>query len=347
MLKKIRVEEAVGLVLGHDLTKIVPGQCKIAAFRRGHTIKKEDIPEMLSMGKEHVYIIEQEDGMVHEEEAAARLAHAFVGSEMDLTAAKEGRIDMVSTIPGLLRVDVDLLNEINSVDEIILATLHDNTVCQAGTVVAGTKIIPLYIEDVKLGQIEELCRHRGKVLKVLPFILKRVGVVVTGSEVYKGRIQDKFGDTIRGKVEGLGGQIEHIAIVDDNEEMISGAILDMKSRGCQIIIACGGFSVDPDDVTVEGVELSGARIVRYGAPVMPGSMCLMAYLGDIPVLGAPACAIWNKATIIDMLLPRAMAGVSIAREDIIALGYGGLCLGCKPCTYPVCPFGKQAAVNLH
>jgi molybdopterin biosynthesis enzyme len=340
MLKKIRVEDAIGLTLAHDLTKVVPGQCKTAAFRRGHVIKQGDIPEMLSMGKEHVYIIEEEAGEVHEEEAAARLVRAFAGPEMSFSGVKEGRIDMISTIPGLLRVDVELLHEINSVDEIVLSTLHNNTVCQPGTVTAGTKIIPLYIADAKLNQVEKLCATRGKVVRVLPFIRRNVGVVVTGSEVYKGRIQDKFGDTIRGKVEALGGYIENIAIVDDNESMIADAVLDMKFRGCQVIIACGGFSVDPDDVTVEGVEQSGARVVKYGAPVMPGSMCLMAYLGDIPVLGAPACAIWNKATVIDLLLPQAMAGVNITRRDIIALGHGGLCLGCKPCNYPVCPFCK-------
>ncbi len=340
MLKKVRVEDAIGLILGHDMTKVVPGVCKEAAFRRGHVIKAEDIPEMLSMGKEHIYVIEEEDGEVHEEEAAARLVKAFSGPEMSTTPAKEGRMDMVSNIEGLLRIDVPLLHEINSIDDIILSTLHNNTVCHKGTTVAGTKIVPLYIANTKLEEIEALCRQRGKVLRVLPFIYSKVGVVITGSEVYKGRIQDRFGDTIRGKVESLGGYIEHITIVDDDEEMIAAAVRDMKSRGCQVIIACGGFSVDPDDVTVEGVEKSGAQVVKYGAPVMPGSMCLTAYLGDVPILGAPACAIWNKATIVDMLLPRAMAGQKITREEIVALGHGGLCQGCKPCNYPVCPYGK-------
>jgi molybdenum cofactor synthesis domain-containing protein len=340
MLKKIKVEDAVGLTLGHDMTKVVPGECKTPAFRRGYILRREDIPELLNMGKEHIYIVEEAEGEVHEEEAARRLAQAFAGANLALSGVNEGRIDLKATIHGLLRVDVPLLNEINAVEEIALATLHNYSVCQPGTTIAGTKIIPLYIPDGVLRQVEELCRHRDKVIGVLPFKFTKVGVVVTGNEVLKGRIQDRFGDTMKERVAAYGAYVAHLTIVGDDEEMIAQAILDMQRRRCEVIIACGGFSVDPDDVTTEGVARSGAEIIKYGAPVMPGSMSLIAYLGEIPVLGAPACAIWNKATVIDMLLPRVLAGVRITREDIVALGHGGLCLGCQPCLYPVCPFGK-------
>jgi len=207
-------------------------------------------------------------------------------------------------------------------------------------VLAGTKIIPLYMPDADLKKVEDLCRKKDKVLKVLPFKLKKVGVVVTGSEVYKGLIQDKFTDTIRCKVEALGAHVIHSVVVPDDEKMIADAILDTKKSGAEMIFACGGFSVDPDDVTVEGVEQSGAKIIAYGAPVMPGSMCLVADLDGIPVLGAPACAIWNKATVIEVFLPRMLAGDKIKRAEVVALGHGGLCLSCEPCVYPLCPFCK-------
>ncbi len=340
MLKKIHVEQAVGMTLGHDMTRVIPGKCKEVAFRRGHVIRKEDVPEFLKIGKEHIYIIEGHDGDIHEEDAALRLAAAFAGQEFTLSGIKEGRINLASKISGVFKVNAPLLTEINSIDGVVLATRHNGTVCQPGMVLAGTKIIPLYIPDVELRKVEDLCRKKGKVIRVSPFILKKVGVVVTGSEVYKGLIQDKFTDTIKNKVEALGAHIIHSVIVPDNEKMIGEAVLDMKARGCEMIFACGGFSVDPDDVTVEGVEQSGAKIIAYGAPVMPGSMCLVGDLEGIPVLGAPACAIWNKATLVEVLLPRMLAGEKITRVEVAALAHGGLCLSCELCDYPVCPFCK-------
>jgi hypothetical protein len=340
MLKKIHVERAVGMTLGHDMTRVIPGRCKEVAFARWHVIKPEDIPVLLSMGKEHIYIIEGQNDEVHEEEAARRLATSFAGSEFKFSGVREGRIDILGTVPGVFKVDISLLNEINSNEGIVLATRHSGTVCEPDMVLAGTKIIPLYIPEVNLRTVEDLCRERDKVIKILPFVLKKVGVVVTGSEVYKGLIQDKFTEAVKQKVEALGAHVLHSVIVPDDETMIADALLDMKERGCEMIFACGGFSVDPDDVTVEGVEQSGASIIAYGAPVMPGSMCLVAELGGIPVLGAPACAIWNKATVVEVLLPRMLAAEKITREEVSVLSHGGLCLNCKPCVYPLCPFCK-------
>jgi len=340
MLKKIRVEDAVGLTLGHDMTRVIPGKCKEVAFARGHVIRQEDIPEFLKIGKEHVYIVEGQDGEVHEEDAARRLAAAFAGPEFSFSGIKEGRININSNIQGLFRVNRALLSEINSIDGVVLTTRQDGTVCQPGMLLAATKIIPLYIPENDLKHVESLCHKKGKVLRVLPFILKEVGVVVTGSEVYKGLVQDKFTETLAKKVEAYGAQVMYSVIVPDDEKMIADAILDMKAHGCELIFACGGFSVDPDDVTAEGVERSGAKVIAYGAPVMPGSMCLVAYLDGIPVLGAPACAIWNKATVIEALLPKMLAGEKLTRRDVVELGHGGLCLSCEPCMYPVCPFCK-------
>lgn len=340
MLKKVKVEEAIGLVLGHDMTKIIPGESKCAAFHRGHIIRKEDIPEMLSMGKEHIYIMEAAADMVHEEDAALRIAKAVAGTDMELTAPHEGRINITSKIKGLLKINVPLLDEINSIDEIVLSTKHNNTVCKPGTMVAGTKIIPLYTTEDKLTKLEELCRKKGKVVEVMPFKAKKVGIVITGSEVFKGRIKDAFGGKITKKVEALGSTVNRQTIVPDDKDIIAKAITETKKSGSEIIFVCGGLSVDPDDVTVEGIKTSGAKVIVYGAPVMPGTMFVYATLQDVPVIGAPACVIHNEATIIDLILPRLLAGDKVTKEEIIKTGHGGLCLNCEECGYPVCPFCK-------
>lgn len=340
MLKKVKLDEAIGMALGHDVTKVVPGQFKGPAFRRGHIIKEEDIPELLNMGKEHVYVIELEEEEVHEEEAALRIAKAVSSPGMELAGPQEGRVNIKAATRGLLKVNEPLLKEINSIGNIVLATLHNNTVCQPGTIVAGTKIIPLYITETKLNILQELCQRRGKVLEIIPFKAKRIGVVITGNEVFKGRIKDKFGDTIKGKVEALGSAINHQIIVPDDGDLIAQAIAEMRTKGCEVIFVCGGLSVDPDDVTVEGVKKSGAEIISYGAPVMPGAMFLYAVWQGIPILGAPAAVIFNKTTIIDLILPRVLADDKIPREDIVELGHGGLCLDCELCSFPICPFCK-------
>jgi len=340
MLKKVKLEEAIGMTIGHDVTKVVPGEFKGAAFRRGHILKQEDIPELLSMGKEHIYVIEEEEGEVREEEAAMRIAKAVASPKMEITKPREGKVNIKSATFGLLKINKKLLREVNSIPEISLATIHENATCRPRTIVAGTKIIPLYIAEAKLKQIEELCHSKGKVFQIIPFKKKKVGIVITGNEVYKGRIKDKFGDYIKNKVEPLGSTVHHQIIVPDDEDIIAKAILEMKDKACDVIFVCSGLSVDPDDVSVEGVQRSGAKIISYGAPVMPGAMFLLAQLDDIPVLGAPAAVIFNDTTIIDVVLPRVLAGERLTRQDIIDMGYGGLCLDCAACVFPVCPFCK-------
>ena len=340
MLKKVKLDKAIGLAIGHDMTKVVPGKFKGPAFRRGHVVREEDLPELRLMGKEYIYVVEEEEGLVHEEEAALRIARAVSGSDMKLTSPKEGRVNIVCTNHGLLKVNKTLLKEINSIGDIVLATLHDNTVCQPEAIVAATKINPLHIAEAKLDRLEELCRKQGKVLQIIPFEKKKVGIIVTGNEVFNGLIEDRFGEILQEKVKALGSAVNHQTVVPDDEELIGQAVNDMIDRDSNVIITAGGLSVDPDDVTVEGVERSGAKIISYGAPVMPGAMFLYAELKDVPILGAPGAVIFNQTTIIDLILPRVLAGEKISREDIIEMGYGGLCLDCDGCTYPICPFGK-------
>lgn len=340
MLKKIKLDEAVGMTLAHDVTKVIPGKFKGPAFRRGYVIQKEDIPELLKIGKEHIYVMELDPGEVHEEEAALRIARAIAGSGIDFTKPTEGKVNLKAKSAGLLKVDVSLLKELISLGEITIATLHTNTVCQAGAIVAGAKVTPLIINEDKIKKVEQKCQSQGKVIDVIPIKKKRMGIVITGNEVFEGRIEDGFGKVIQRKVGALGSSIEHKVIVPDDVDMIAQALEELKGKGCEIIVICGGLSVDPDDVTVAGVRSAGAEIISYGAPVIPGAMFLYAMWGNIPILGVPAAVIYNPTTSFDLILPRVLAGEKICREDIVELGHGGLCLNCQKCSFPICPFGK-------
>jgi len=340
MLRKVKLDDAIGMVLGHDVTKVIPGKFKGPVFRRGHIIQKEDIPELLSIGKEHIYVIELEEGEIHEEEAAICISRAIGGTGIEFSQPKEGRVNLIAKVHGLLKVNVALLKKVNFITEILAATLHNNTVCHPGMIVAGTKIVPLYTTKSKLSEVERICQKSGKVIKIVPIKKRKVGIVITGNEVFKGIIQDKFGEVIKKKCEALGSTINHQVIVPDDAGIIAQAIQEAKTKGSEVIVVCGGLSVDPDDVTVEGVRKCGARLISYGAPVMPGAMFLYAMLDAVPILGAPAAVSHNPSTIFDLILPRILCGEELTRDDIIELGHGGLCLNCSKCSFPICPFGK-------
>jgi molybdopterin biosynthesis enzyme len=340
VLKKVKIEDAVGLVIGHDMTRVVPGEFAGPAFRRGHIVREEDIPQLKQMGKEHIYVIDMEENEVHEEEAALRIARAISGDFLEWSSPKEGRVNIKSQVSGLLKVNISLLKQVNSLGDIVVTTRQDNTACEEGDIVAATKIIPLYTTENKLEKLETICKAYGNVIEVKPFLPKKFGVVVTGNEVYSGLIEDGFVDLIARKVSPFGCDIVYKKIVPDDEAVIAQAIVEARDRGSEVICVCGGLSVDPDDVTVEGVKHSGAEIVIYGVPVMPGAMFLYARLSDIPVLGLPAAFLHNETTVFDLILPRIMADEEIHKEDFIELGYGGLCLNCELCNFPICPFGK-------
>ncbi|MBI4289134.1 MAG: molybdopterin-binding protein [Chloroflexi bacterium] len=340
-MRKVEVQEAVGMRLAHDITKIVPGGFKGPVFRRGHIIREEDIPELLQVGKEHLFVLQLEPGEVHEEEAAVRIARAIGGRGLASTAPKEGRVDLKTQYRGLLKINVTLLEQLNSREDIIISTVHTNTLYDAGTTVAATRIIPLFITDLRLQEVEALTEAHGKVLQLLPIPARKIGIVITGSEVYKGRIEDRFGEIVQKKVEELGSTVLRRVLVPDDVDAIASAIASLKAERCDVIVACGGMSVDPDDVTREGIARTGATIVRYGAPVLPGSMFLYALLDGVAILGAPACVLHDPTTTFDLMLPRVLLGERLTSADIGKLGHGGLCLHCPECIFPVCPFGKE------
>lgn len=339
-IQTIKVEEAVGKVLSHDITKVVKGESKGASFKKGHIIKIEDIPELLKLGKENIYILDLEQTDVHEDKAGVRLGNAVAGEGTTWTGPKESRVNLYAEYEGLLKINVPALEAINDLPDVILSTLPNNTVVKKGDLLAGTKVIPLVVSEQTVLTAENICRQAGWMVKVLPFQSHKVGVVITGSEVYKKRIRDGFGPVIKEKVELYDSSVLRVDFAPDEVEVIAGKINKMADDGADIIIVTGGMSVDPDDVTPKAIRLTGANVEKYGAPALPGAMFMLAYLGDIPVMGVPACGMFFKITIVDLLLPRLLAGERVTRRDIVALAHGGLCKACPECRYPNCTFGK-------
>jgi molybdenum cofactor synthesis domain-containing protein len=339
-MKLVQVEEAVGMILAHDMTEIIPGKSKCAVFKKGHVIKEEDIPRLLSMGKEHIGILEFKEGDIHENEAAIRMAAAAAGPGIELTEPSEGKVSFVAKITGLLKINYKALHEINSIEDITMATRHTNIVIETGMVVGGTRIIPLITDVQKIVKVEKLCKDNNPIVQILPFQKLKIGIVTTGSEVYHKRIPDKFGPVLRKKFDELGCEVMEQVIADDNADMIAANIQRLIEKGAELIACTGGMSVDPDDVTPLGIRKTGASVVSYGAPTLPGSMFMLSYKNNIPIVGLPGCVMYSKRTIFDLTIPRIIAGEKLTKEDIISLGHGGFCSSCEVCTYPNCGFGK-------
>jgi len=340
VITKVRVEDAIGMTLAHDVTKVVPGKFKGPAFRRGHVIRRDDIPELLNIGKEHVTILSLEEGEVHEDEAAQRMAAAIMGPGLKRSAPSEGRVDLTTTLEGVTKINVSALQQINLLGGLIVATVHDETVCKEGTCVAGMRIIPLCIREEVLTSFEHIARENRPVISVVPIKLRKIGLIITGNEVSKGRIEDRFSPILHAKVEALGCMVNNETIVPDDADSIAGAILDFQAKGTEVILCSSGMSVDPDDATPDGIRRSGANVRFYGLPVLPGAMFLYANLRGTHILGVPACVLHSRTTALDRLLPVILTGEELTFEDTRRLAHGGLCLKCEQCAYPVCPFCK-------
>lgn len=341
-MKLIRTEDAVGSVLCHDLTQIIKGVTKDAVFRKGHIVQPEDIPVLLSIGKEHLYVWEADESMLHENDAARIIVDLCKSEGMSESAVKEGKIELAAAVDGLFKVDSKRLQLVNSFGQMMIATRHGNTPVQKGDKLCGTRIIPLVIEKEKMQRVQELCGAEP-LLKLLPYKIKRAAVLATGSEVFHGRIKDTFTPVIEAKLAEFGVEVIHKEILDDAPEQITAAIKRViEEKGAELVLCTGGMSVDPDDQTPLAIKNTGARIVSYGAPVLPGAMFLLSYYGEqqVPVLGLPGCVMYAKRTIFDLALPRVLARDPITAEELAALGEGGLCLSCSVCTYPACGFGK-------
>ena len=337
-MKKIRVQDAVGMELCHDITEM-NDDFKGVAFKRGHIIRESDIPHMLRIGKQHIFVWEENAGEIHEDECAARMAAMAPVEGAHYTPPAEGKVLLFADRRGMFRVNRKLLNRINSIGDITICTLPDHYPVEAGDRLASMRIVPLVTGEEQIIEAEALCAEE-KLLDLRPYQPRKVGVIITGSEIYHGRREDKFAPVIRAKLKQYPGEILGICVCDDDVEGIVDAARKLLENGADFLIFTGGMSVDPDDLTPTAIRQLGADIISHGVPSQPGNMTLIAYLGDIPILGVPGAAIKLPTTVFDVLLPQIFAGDKITREELIGLGDGGLCQMCRVCHWPNCTFGR-------
>lgn len=342
-MREVKVEDAVGHILCHDMTQIITGEFKGAKFRKGQVITENDVPILKSMGKNTIYILDMEEGMLHEDDAATRLSKLCLNEHMHVSdEIKEGKVEIRSTIDGVFKVDVERLFKANSYDEVAIATRHTNSAVNKGDVLAGMRVIPLIIEEEKIKDVESLV-GRKPLFEMMPYKIKKAALVVTGTEVATGLIEDKFSPVLYRKLAAFGVEFISREVASDSQEEIVKAIKRARNSGAEIIFLTGGMSVDPDDRTPAAIKASGANIVSYGSPVFPGAMLLVGYYDDgVPVMGLPGCVMYEKSTVFDVVLPRILTGEKLVKADIARLGHGGLCLQCEVCHYPICPFGKES-----
>ena len=341
MLKKINVNDAVGTKLAHDITEIRPGEFKGPAFRKGHTVCNEDICHLQKLGKNHLYLIDLEEDEVHENQAASILARGLAGEGIEWKDnPREGKIGLHAAFDGILTVDTAALAAFNMVDEVMCATLHGHTLVKKGELVAATRAIPLVMKRAPIERAAAIAGQHGGAVSVKTLRKAKVGLVITGGEVYHGLIEDKFAPVLSAKITELGSDVAGVVFAPDEEEMIVNAIRSHLDDGCDLLLLSGGMSVDPDDVTRTAIRRAGADEIYYGAAALPGAMFLTAYIGEVPLLGVPACGLHHRITVLDLVLPRILSGEKIGKKELAFIGHGGLCKDCPECSYPHCPFGK-------
>ena len=341
-MQKIKTQDAVGQVVCHDITQTIKAVKTGVLFKKGHIVQEADIEKLLAVGKDHLYIYEANAQMLHENEAAKLLYQACAGewASMKPTPVQEGKIEVIATRAGLLKVDTKRLQLVNEIGNLIIATRHNNTVVKAGDTLAGMRIIPLVIAKEIMTKLASIS-NQEPLLQIKEFQRFTVGVIITGNEVYHGRIADTFTEVIALKLQNYHLKIDYHRVVPDEVDAIKSAIEAFCEQGVQLIICTGGMSVDPDDVTPLAIKKAGAKILTYGAPVLPGSMLLIGYLkNDIPILGLPGCVMYAKTTSFDLIFPRILAKDPLTNAEIAAFGHGGLCRKCHNCTFPHCEFGK-------
>lgn len=340
-ITKINVEDAVGTHLAHDITEIRPGEFKGPSFRRGHRVREQDVCRLMRLGKRHLYILDLKDDQVHEDDAVLELAPALAGPGISFDREpREGKLHLTAAYPGLLKVNVAALVDFNLIPDVMCAALHDNVPVNQGQIVAGTRAIPLVIARQELDRAVAIATARGPIFRVKAYYRRKVRLVITGNEVYDGLIEDRFASIVQAKLAAFGLSLLETVIVPDDVQQIADTVGRMAAADTDLIITTGGMSVDPDDVTRHGIRLAGVDTLHYGAAVLPGAMFLLAYRGDLPIMGMPACGLYHRTTVFDLVLPRLLAGERLDNRDLAAFAAGGLCLNCVTCRYPACPMGK-------
>lgn len=341
MHKTVKIEDAVGMVLAHDITEIRKGEFKGRAFKKGQRIQAADVCHLQRLGKRHIYVLDKKEGYLHENDAAIAMADAFCGSGMTWYGEpKEGKLKLRPAQDGLFKVDVEALTRVNMLGEVMCASMHTNTVVCKGAVVAATRAIPLMVETAVVDKAVGFSNTAGGIFQVKPLRKANAGLIITGNEVFTHLIEDQFEPILRKKLTGFSSEVVDVVFTPDDPVTIEREIARFLSSGADLILTTGGMSVDPDDVTRHGIRKAGGEILFYGAPVLPGAMFMVAYIKDVPVLGIPACGLFHETTVLDLVLPRILAGERVGRKEIARMGHGGLCLHCEQCRHPVCPFGK-------
>ncbi len=339
-MEQIRVEDAVGMVLCHDMTEIIPGERKGCAFRKGHIIQQQDIEKLLDIGKRYIYVWDLKKGYLHENDAALRMATAAVGKGVALSPVKEGKIELRAVETGIVKIDLDTLYAVNELEEVCFATIRHNKLVQKGTLLAGTRVIPLVVKESLIQQFEQICKKNPPMIQIVPLKPAKIGIVTTGSEIQSGRISDQFGEVLRQKATETGSEIIGQVFPGDDQQAITTEILNFIEQGADLVEVTGGMSVDPDDVTPSAIRACKGEIITYGAPVLPGAMFMLSYIKGIPVVGLPGCVMYAKRTIFDLVVPRLLAGERLRKQDFIKLAHGGQCSNCTTCIYPNCGFGE-------
>jgi formylmethanofuran dehydrogenase subunit E len=324
------------------MTQIVPGTSKGPVFKRGQTLTAGDICRLQKMGRQNIYVAEENEigsEWVHEDEASLSFAQALAGEGVKVDGVpQEGKITLVAEIDGLLVVDTERLEQFNLVPGVMCASRKSFRVVDRGHNLAGTRAIPLFLPQKDFQKALSVLRD-GPIFNVFPMKQAKIGILSTGSEVFQGLVEDKFIPIIKAKVEKFGCSVIRQMIVPDDREVICGEIKEMIKAGVEILVTTAGLSVDPDDVTRQGIRDAGATDMLYGAPILPGAMTLLAKIDTVQVMGVPACALYYKTTSFDLLLPRVLAGLTVTRQELAKLGHGAMCLDCKTCTYQKCTFG--------
>ncbi len=341
MFTAIKVEDSVGMILAHDITEVRPGEFKGASFQRGHRIQASDLCHLMRLGKRHIYILDVDKDHLHEDDAALMMARALAGSGVIFdNQPREGKVGFTSAYDGLFKVNVDPLTDFNMIADVMCASIHTNTPVKKGWKLAGTRAIPLVVAKTTVCDAVELALDHYPMFSVKRFNPLKCSLIITGSEVYEGLIEDRFEPIVGQKLESYGASLNHAVILPDDASIIAQTVENFLEQGSEMIITTGGMSVDPDDVTRAGIRKVGIDCLHYGAAVLPGAMFLLGYKADIPVVGIPACGLFHERTIFDLVLPRLLAGEKPGRKDLAQFAHGGMCLDCSQCSFPACSFGK-------
>ena len=320
-VKKVKAEDAVGTPLAHDVVRFAPG-LKTVLFKRGHVVTAADVGRLKDSGNYFVHVAEVRG--VHENEAALRMANASSGKNIFLSKPGQGKVNLLAKTSGLLKVKTGVIKKINLIENFAFAARPNNTGVKKGGLVGATKLIPLYVDERRMNRVERILRTSKPALNVIPPKIKKIGAVITGTEVYEGRIKDAFEPALKEKLAAYGLKITGKIIVPDDKEKIKEAILDFRAKGHELILVTSGMAVDAGDVTPSAIRETGAKVVSHGVPVFPGTVLMLAYLGDTTIIGVPACVLADKRTSFDLLLPRVLAKEKVTKAELAELGHGGL-----------------------